>query len=93
MSAITVTVTTDHIAAGKREDCENCPIALAVAEIFPGTPYVDEFTCIITAIDGSETEFDLPDEAREFIEGFDNGENVAPFAFDAELVVLVEAAA
>jgi len=88
-----ITVTAEHIAAGKREDCEHCPIALAVAEVFPGSPYVDEFACIITAGDGSETEFDLPDEARAFVEAFDNGQPAAPFTFTAELLALVEAAA
>jgi len=90
---VTVTVTAEHIAAGRREDCERCPIALAVAEVFPGGPYVDEFACIITAGDGSETEFDLPDEAREFVEAFDNGQPTAPFTFTAELAVLAVAAA
>jgi hypothetical protein len=83
MNDAIVTVTAEHIAAGKREDCENCPIALAVAEVFAGSPYVDEFTVMITAPDGSETEFDLPDEALRFIEAFDDGGagDVAPFTF------------
>ena len=80
MNAI-VTVTAEHIAAGKREDCERCPIALAFAEIFPGSPYVDELAVIVTDEDGGETEFYLPAEAQEFIESFDNGLTVAPFTF------------
>jgi hypothetical protein len=89
MNAI-VSVTAEHIAAGKREDCENCPIAIAFAEVFPGVPYVDEFTCMITADDGTEVEFDLPDEALAFIAAFDDGgaECVAPFTFAVSPVVL-----
>jgi hypothetical protein len=91
--AVIVSVTTEHIAAGKREDCERCPIAPAFAEVFPGSPYIDEFSCMITDDDGTETEFDLPDEALEFIRAFDDGEDVAPFTFIATPAVTDGAAA
>ena len=90
--AVIVSVTAEHITAGKREDCERCPIALAFAEIFPGAVYVDDFACMITADDGTEVEFDLPDEALEFIGAFDDGLPVAPFSFTVSPVVLVEVA-
>jgi hypothetical protein len=90
-AAIIVSVTAGHIAAGKREDCENCPIALAFAEVFPGSPYIDEFSCMITDDDGAEVEFDLPDEALEFIAAFDDGLPVAPFSFTVLPVVMAEA--
>lgn len=41
-AAITVTVTAEHIAEGIREDCEKCPVALAIRDAFPELAYVTD---------------------------------------------------
>jgi hypothetical protein len=85
MTTVTITVTAAHIAAGKRYECGDCPVAIAAAEVFGGTAYVD-ITLIVMTGDGTETEFTLPDEALAFITAFDDAKPVAPFTFIAEEV-------
>ena len=80
-----ITVTAQHIAAGVREDCENCPIALAILEAFPGVGYVavGPGTCTIAPADGptGATDVDLPESALNFIWDFDDGGHPKPFTF------------
>jgi len=83
--AVAVSVTAAHIAAGIPEDCERDAISLAVREIFAGKPYVDEDTCIITDLDGTETEYHLDLKARESIVALDKCQPVAPFTFTMTL--------
>ena len=81
-----ITVTARHIAAGVREDCENCPIALAILESIPGIGYVavGPGTCTIGADGrdtGTGTDVDLPESALNFIWDFDDGGHPKPFTF------------
>ena len=86
----TITVTAEHIANGIRENCEHCPIALALAEAFPGAGvHVDgDYNTGIAPNGGlgGWYEIQLPHEALEFIWDFDDGgaEKVVPFSFDVD---------
>lgn len=82
-----ITVTKKHIDAGIRNDCERCPIALAILESVPDSAS--------PTVDHSEISFlkdnrftlvhsDTPRSAEEFIERFDNGLPVQPFTFEIE---------
>ena len=81
----TITVTAEHIARGEREDCEGCPVALAIQEAFPDLSYSIVGPEEIT-MGPLEAEISLPTprEAVFFILAFDNGEPVRPFAFELD---------
>ena len=82
----TISVTREHIANGVREDCEHCPIALAILETFPDVNYaaVGPDACTIGTPDGSDTELNLPGEALDFIWGFDDDGAGEPFTFELD---------
>src|SRR5437899_7803809 len=65
-----------HIERGKRGVASACPVALAFEEITGERPMVDGY-CINTHDDS----FALTSMAARFIERFDAGEPVKPFAF------------
>jgi len=82
-----VSVTADHIAMGDRENCETCPVALAIAETFADLTYVsvDPGGLIAaTGLPGREIFVDLPREVQEFIWDFDDGDPVEPFTFELD---------
>lgn len=83
MRTITVSVTAEDIASGKRYDCEACPIALAVRRVIGP---LDIFVCreIGRESIGIHPVPALP-EAKAFMDAFDNGEAVAPFSFQLEV--------
>lgn len=81
-----IKVTKVHIGAGVKESADRCPVALAVATA--GAP------CSIVVVDTHEIKWcdlkdpDLqwsqhltPSAVKEFIEKFDAGKAVKPFAF------------
>lgn len=78
--AITVTVTQAHIDKGVARECTRCPIALAMIDAGIAEPWVDEVTVCVGAFG-----VDLPAEAVAFVETFDNGDPVQPFAFELEI--------
>jgi hypothetical protein len=86
-----IQVTQDHINAGKKEDCQKCPIALAIAEAIPNI-HVSvfgklssvcnapaEFRQAYIRLDGIG--YRLPQEASDFIDDFDYSREVRPFEF------------
>lgn len=89
-----ISVTQEHISAGKKEDCQKCPIALAIIEVLPDTHvsvFADlksvcnapaQFRDAYVRING-EARY-LPREASDFIDSFDCGRPVVPFEFDLE---------
>jgi len=81
----TISVTEAHLTEGVRSSCSRCPVALAIADAFPGATYV--WVGGATAdveIDGREVSFDLPGEAEEFIGRFDDDGFGEPFTFDVD---------
>jgi hypothetical protein len=77
-----VRVTADHIKYGEVQDCEKCPIALAVLDAISNPAQVDVNQDIITLwLPGATWVADPPHVAKSFIEDFDNCATVAPFDF------------
>lgn len=80
----TVSVTAGHIANGERNNCMCCPVALAIADTFPGAGvWVGGATALIDA-DGHDTEADLPVEVEEFVLRFDDDGFGDPFTFELD---------
>ena len=83
-----INVTQDHIDRGQRQNCEECPIALAVKEQFPDKVWnisVEE-ELFIDWKDGPYGEsFIFPEIASAFIVDFDNNQPVGPFSFKVVL--------
>lgn len=81
----TINVTAEHIASGKKSDCGECPIALAIKEVVKDEVEVGVGTAAVTFqhLDSGEyhTEY-LPLVATGFITGFDHGCPVVPFNFE-----------
>lgn len=73
-----------HIKAGKKGDPYYCPIALAIKELKPNYQHIHVGGCDISYIH-KDTEYwlDLPEEASDFIDNFDEGDKVKPFTFKA----------
>jgi hypothetical protein len=65
-----------HIERGRRGVGHACPIALAFEEVTGERPEVDGY-CINTHDDS----FSLTSKAARFVELFDSGKPVKPFAF------------
>jgi hypothetical protein len=76
-----VEVKQEHIDKGVPSNGCECPIALALGEMFPDAQ--------VLVCDGRiEVGFEVaapPQEAKEFINDFDDGEPVAPFSFDLDI--------
>ena len=90
LTEVTVTVTQEHIDRGTPKVCARCPIALALLDAVPDTGAVSVMadTASFFTDDGVWFQFDLPGEAIEFIERFDETgrDSVSPFTFTAEVL-------
>lgn len=75
----TVRVLKRHIEAGEPATCDRCPIALALNEATGLHWEVGEYKAIAKEL---SCYFDVPVEARFFVEDFDRGETVEPFSFE-----------
>lgn len=75
-----VTVKRKHIIAGAPKDALHCPIGLALKEKF-GEVTVNEDNVEINGL-----KFQLASQAQRFIEQFDEGKPVKPFAFELKLL-------
>jgi hypothetical protein len=70
-----INITQEHINNGRRADCDNCPIALALKEQFERAT-VRSF---VRTWDGDKRRnFLLTSKAVSFITDFDNGRPVEP---------------
>lgn len=74
---ITINVTEEHIAKGKRRNCRSCPIALAIKQKFNCEDVEVGYVMFI-----KNYKFDNPTKVDTFIFDFDNGFPVKPFNFD-----------
>lgn len=80
-----IQVTQEHIDKGKRSDCYECPIALALNDAFPRTSldrmlnttkvFRDHF------IVGGKGSYSHTRGMRKFVRNFDGGMRVKPFYF------------
>lgn len=96
MKTIVVDVTAEDIAAGKRQDCNNCPVANAVSRRFPeakeivaGGSRIDvHFDPLIKLSTGEQIAMYrglTPGSVYHFMVQFDEGVEVSPFCFDLTL--------
>jgi hypothetical protein len=83
---MTINVTQDDIAKGKKNNCLRCPVALAVIRE-TGIHDVYVYGSSVTFYRHSDQccERYNTDEVSEFIENFDGGGTVAPFSFELEV--------
>ena len=92
-----IEVTAADIAAGERGMCRTCPVVLAVERATGMNAIIlTSWYCHIKAPDEggwkNATKVRLPDNALEFIERFDAGCEVAPFAFQLDFPSCAEPA-
>ncbi len=73
-----VKVTKAHIKCGKRLDCQECPIALALLDA-TGALYVSVLDHIEVGFMG--TNYPLSRSCARFMRKFDRGQKVKPFNF------------
>lgn len=104
MSTLTINVTQTDIAAGVPGDCHDCPIALAAIRACETDSFLPGLVDLFVLggqmefyfeddehdeADALPVTVDLPGEAQQFIEDFDNVEygrtTPAPFTFTVEL--------
>jgi hypothetical protein len=86
-----ISVTADHIRDGEPQNVDECPIALALLEQWPGGlrgVHVDTNAIYAWPGAGGELEAKPPAGAVEFINAYDNGDPdyVAPFTFAVEWI-------
>jgi hypothetical protein len=84
---LTLDITQRLIDTGIKEDCGNCPIALAAKEAMPGAIGVRAGRKYITFFAQSRgTQFGilLPPTGQEFVQAFDAG-SAEPCVFDVEI--------
>lgn len=67
---IQVHVTKKHIAAGDKQDCKRCPVALALKDSFPTEENID---ADLEKIRVGNRYFETPDKIRRFMNRFDYG--------------------
>lgn len=83
-----IAVTEIDIMLGKPMSAKYCAIALACkrAGLGPVVIVIGDFvhTYDENNFDTAREEFRLPDIAKEFLNAFDNGENVLPFCFELD---------
>ena len=82
-----IEVPQEHIDNGTKNEPCHCPIALSVNETANTETAVvsgEDFSCG----EGDDfREYSLPQEARDFIKQFDDGELVHPFTFEARELI------
>lgn len=90
----TIRVTAEHIEEGIPQDCEDCPIALAIVEQWDGPINHHDIAVdnrevlVIQRHRGGQRSFtaQLPPEAMRFVQSFDDGYQVEPFEFTVEWI-------
>ena len=80
-------VTQEDINRGWARDCGKCPIALAALRAFLGATWVSVTGEIQVSFEsGRVQDWSMPDLAFSFMDTFDNGHEVTPFQFTAQLM-------
>jgi hypothetical protein len=82
MAKQTITVTAEHITSGTRIWTGTSPIALALAESYPGIP-VDVYSnwMHLCGAAGGCQDATLPAAAEDFMHAYNSGEEVTPIEF------------
>lgn len=83
---VKISVTQDHINLGVRHGAAVCPIARAVREQIDGASFVTvkSYVSLYSQHEDRSISYTLPNEARLFMERFDEGLSVQPFEFEME---------
>ena len=88
MSTCTIrpSITDEDIDNGRQDDCEECPVALAIARELTA----EKFCGFLLSVQRERVvinngEYLLPPIAVRFIEEFDSGGTVGPFSFALEV--------
>ncbi len=76
-----IQVTEDHIRLGKRSNCRECPVALAVREELPAAKILGT----VLIVETPWLKIHLPKKVTEFIEAFDHFRPVEPFSFELKI--------
>lgn len=78
-----ISVTQKHIRSGNRNNCHECPIALAIGDVIDCTSVVVDETSasFIEETDGKRIYHNLPRSAIRFIKRYDYEKSVKPFKF------------
>ena len=76
-----INVTQDHIDNGVKDNCKQCPVALAIIEQYPDSKMVKVFPDYIK-IDTNY--YNVQESLSDFVFDFDMEEPEKPFAFVAE---------
>lgn len=79
MATVTINVTAEHIANGRRRKCGACPVALALNEATGLSWSVHDSYATVPS---HEMLWDLPDVVCTFVLKFDERRPVEPFAFE-----------
>lgn len=78
-----ISVTKEDIKKGNQGHCRDCPIALAASRAFGVDVLVRSRYVAVDAVPGGRNAiYSLPENARNFINNFDNGRPVRPFRFE-----------
>lgn len=81
----TIRVTQSHIDMGVPEDCDICPIAIALHEAFPECIFGVHGDYAFFARRREKLKIKLTDSCGAFVAAFDAGLPVTPFEFEVEL--------
>lgn len=85
MTLLDVEVTAEDIAKGVKEDCGACPVALALRRAGLGRAMVDGTSISWSFGVSGGGDVECPCHVAEFIESFDEGDDVEPFSFQLTL--------
>lgn len=77
-----INVTQENISNGHKCSIEDCPIALAVKEVYPGK-YIS-VTYHYIRLDNKQ--YRVTDEMKGNMYLFDKGDEIVPFSFELELL-------
>lgn len=78
---MTILVTQEHVDRGARQDCWECPIALALADA-TGRTWTVRPDFLEDRRDGKR--YGVSEDVFEFMGDFDSGDPVEPFSFELE---------
>ncbi len=77
-----IQVTQEDINQGVRQECEKCPIALAVIRAIGPQAATMRISVDDAWVDIGEESWCLPRSAARFVSDFDSGKAVTPFEFE-----------
>ena len=76
-----ITVERRHIWNGRKDDPKYCPVATAMREILKRDLEINGDTCFTE----DRKRIDLPNSAKEWIKGFDEGKQMEPITFSVRI--------